>query len=304
MPAEIVKFSDGSYQDVFSLGQVFATSGFFQDARQAAQAVVKILAGKELGFGPVASMTGIHLVKGRVTLSANLIAAAIKRSKKYNYKVKTFTDQECLIEFYENGELAGSSGFSVKQASAAGLSGDNWRKYPRNMLFARAMSNGAKWYCADVFSGPVYTPEEMESVVGPDEEVNTETGEITKRNGATITLQTPSGVAQAVSPPPALTTAPKTLYVGKELLTRLRQGAQAVGEEVFREVLAEVTQDEVGADLSELETLTTEEGERILAALRDAYLARKDEPKPEEVKVVEAAGAAPQVSTVSDEKKE
>ena len=32
------------------------------------------------------------------------------------------------------------------------------------MLFARAMSNGVKWYTPDVFAGPVYVPEEMETV--------------------------------------------------------------------------------------------------------------------------------------------
>jgi hypothetical protein len=29
------------------------------------------------------------------------------------------------------------------------------------MLFARAMSNGARWYCPDVFAGPAYTPDEL-----------------------------------------------------------------------------------------------------------------------------------------------
>jgi hypothetical protein len=29
------------------------------------------------------------------------------------------------------------------------------------MLFARAISNGVKWFCPDVFAGPVYVPEEM-----------------------------------------------------------------------------------------------------------------------------------------------
>jgi hypothetical protein len=32
------------------------------------------------------------------------------------------------------------------------------------MLFARAISNGVKWYCPDIFSGPVYVPEEMQVV--------------------------------------------------------------------------------------------------------------------------------------------
>jgi hypothetical protein len=29
------------------------------------------------------------------------------------------------------------------------------------MLYARALSNGAKWYCPDVFGGPIYTPDEL-----------------------------------------------------------------------------------------------------------------------------------------------
>ena len=37
----------------------------------------------------------------------------------------------------------------------------NLEKFPRNMLFARAMSNGVKWFTPDIFSGPVYVPEEM-----------------------------------------------------------------------------------------------------------------------------------------------
>ena len=67
--------------DTMTLGTVLARSGYFQDARDAAQAVVKVLAGRELGFPPIASMRGIHIIKGQVALSANLIAAAIKRSK-------------------------------------------------------------------------------------------------------------------------------------------------------------------------------------------------------------------------------
>jgi hypothetical protein len=30
------------------------------------------------------------------------------------------------------------------------------------MLFARAMSDGVKWYTPDVFNGPVYTPDEIQ----------------------------------------------------------------------------------------------------------------------------------------------
>lgn len=150
--------------DVMTLGRVLADSGYFQDARDAAQAIVKVLAGQEMGIGSIAAMTGIYIVKGRVTLSANLMAAQIKRSGKYNYRVARLDDTGCEIIFYEGSQEIGRSAFNQDDAKTAGLlSQDNYKKTPRNMYFARAMSNGAKWYTPDVFSGPVYTPDELES---------------------------------------------------------------------------------------------------------------------------------------------
>ena len=155
--------------EVLTLGKTLAASGYFSDAKDAAQAAVKVLAGSELGIGPVASMTGIYIVKGRVTMSANLMAAQIKRSGRYNYRVATMQNDLVSIVFYEGKDEIGTSSFSRADAEAAGLwnSSDPWRKTPRNMLFARAMSNGARWFCPDIFSGPVYTPDELEVSIEP-----------------------------------------------------------------------------------------------------------------------------------------
>ena len=170
-----------SLDEAMSTGKIMAQSGFFADSRDAAQAIVKILAGAELGFGPVASMTGIYIVKGRVTISANLMAAAIKRSGRYNYRVTELTDTTCEIAFFENGQSCGTSRFTTADADRAGLKTETWRAYPRNMLFSRALSNGARWYCADVLGGPVYTEGEI------PEAVDAETGEILPR--ATVTTE-------------------------------------------------------------------------------------------------------------------
>ncbi len=151
------------------LGDVFVKSGFFTDTRDAAQAVVKILAGRELGFGPMAAMTGVYIVKGRVSVSANLMAAAVKRTGKYNYRVVELSATACELAFLEQGQDIGHSRFTAEDAKKAGT--QNMDKYPRNMLFARAMSNGVKWYCADVFGGPIYTPEEMGAKVDEDGDV-------------------------------------------------------------------------------------------------------------------------------------
>lgn len=147
------------------IGEVLAASGYFADAKEAAQAAVKVMAGGELGFAPIASMTGINIVQGRVTIGANLLAAAIKRSRFYQYRVVEHSDEACTIEFYEGGELIGTSRFTIKDAEKAGLAHKaNYKAHPKNMLFARAISNGAKWHCADLFGGPVYTLEEIEDM--------------------------------------------------------------------------------------------------------------------------------------------
>lgn len=166
--------------DIMSLGEVLKRSGYFSDVKEASQAIVKILAGQELGIGPVAAMTGIYIVKGRVTLSANLMAAQIKRSGHYDYHVTRIDDTGCEITFYQDKEPIGVSTFTEADAKAAGLlGGENWKKYPRNMYFARALSNGAKWYCPDLFAGPVYTPDEMGSSISYESSyVDTTTGEI------------------------------------------------------------------------------------------------------------------------------
>lgn len=158
-----------SLEEMQTLGQVFTKSGFFSDTKDAAQAIVKIMAGAELGFPAIASMTGIYIVKGKVSLSANLMAAAIKRCGKYNYRVRQHTAEICEIEFFENGQSVGVSTFTKADATKAQT--QNMDKFARNMLFARAMSNGARWYCADIFGGAVYTPDELGERVNEDGEV-------------------------------------------------------------------------------------------------------------------------------------
>lgn len=135
-------------------------SGYFQDAKSEAQAIVKVMAGAELGLPAFAAMSGIHVIQGKPTLGANLIATLIKQHPDYNYRVMELTGKVCKIQFFENGEPCGVSEFSESDARNAKVK--NMDKFARNMLFARAISNGARWFAPDVFGGaPAYTPNEM-----------------------------------------------------------------------------------------------------------------------------------------------
>ncbi len=147
------------FSEISSLGKLFAESGMFSDIKTMAQAVVKIQAGQEIGIPPFASMTGIHIIQGKPCLGAGLIASRVKASGKYDYRVLEQSDKLCSIEFFQNHESIGISTFTYEDGKKAGTK--NLDKFPKNMLFARCISNGVKWYCPDVFNTSVYVPEEM-----------------------------------------------------------------------------------------------------------------------------------------------
>jgi len=166
---ELQKFNP---TDIMNIGKAFAESGMFPDTKTAAQAVVKIQAGQEIGIPPFAAMTGIHIISGKPTIGAGLIASTVKGSGKYDYRVTAATDKICSIDFYQGKEKIGTSTFTIEDAKKAGTK--NIEKFPKNMLFARAISNGVKWYCPDVFSGPVYVPEEMGTEIQTTQDIDVE----------------------------------------------------------------------------------------------------------------------------------
>lgn len=155
-----------SIDDLNRYADIMMKSGFFQDVKSAAQACVKIMAGQEIGIPPIASMRGIYIVKGQVSMSSQIMAALIKRSPTYDYRVVETTNQQCSIQFFENGEPCGNSTYSIDDAKVAKLSaGDTWQKHPKMMLFNRAMSNGAKMYCPDIFHGSPYVEGEVDDAI-------------------------------------------------------------------------------------------------------------------------------------------
>lgn len=188
MSDKAISIYDGDKFEVMArTAQAMAQSGFFTDARDVSKAMVKVLAGRELGLGPFASMTGIHIIQGRPAMGANLIATLIKNDPRYDYRVAELTDDICTIVFFEGGQPVGESTFTRADARRAGTK--NLDKFPRNMLFARAISNGARWYTPGIFGGTVvYTPEEL--------------GADTDADGAVIDWQ-PAASNGHQPPPPA-----------------------------------------------------------------------------------------------------
>ena len=138
-------------------------SGYFADVKSEAQAIVKVMAGSELGLPPFAAMSGIHIIQNKPVLGANVIATLVKNDPRYDYRIKQCDEKACVLTWIEDGEIVGEAGFTIQEAQAAGLTGkDNWKKWTSDMLFARAISRGARRFAPGIFGGaPVYTPDEM-----------------------------------------------------------------------------------------------------------------------------------------------
>lgn len=154
---------EADFDRVWRMAKALAQSRMFKDVTQAEQAFARILLGVDLGLSPTQALMNIDVVEGNARVRSTLLAAWVRKSEAYDYAVQEHDDQHCVIEFFYNGEPEGKSAFSLADAERAGLIKPDkprsaWMAHPRNMLWARAMSNGVRWYCPDLTGGiPVYT---------------------------------------------------------------------------------------------------------------------------------------------------
>lgn len=199
MSTAIQPYNPNSIDDIQRTAKLLAASGYF-DSRgsgdvQIAQLATKIMAGAEMGYAPFTAVQGIHVIQGKPTIGANLMAAAVKAHPCYDYRVKRLDNDGVEIEFFQvcdgRRESLGVESFTMDDAKAAGLTGkDNWRKFPRNMLFARCISNGVRFRCPDVFNGnSVYVPEELGADVDGDGNITAQytVSKPTPQNGNGVT---------------------------------------------------------------------------------------------------------------------
>lgn len=137
--------------------------------------------GKELGFPTMQAFHYIIPIQGRLSLSAKALGALLRKGNvkyitkedgMYVYPDGTTDsiapradgtkpiDRRTTIEFYRD-DMTETTSFTWKDAIDQGLSTkDNWKRMPKEMLFARCLSKGANRIGPDLLLG-LYTVEEM-----------------------------------------------------------------------------------------------------------------------------------------------
>lgn len=138
------------------MAQALSQSSLLPDAlrNKAADVLTMILYGQDLGLSPMQSIQGVYVVKGKPMLAAQTWISLTRRAG-HRLVVREHTDQTCTIEITrgDTGEKHAET-FTIADARTAKLlSNDNWIKYPKRMLLARAVSNCCRFICPEIALG-------------------------------------------------------------------------------------------------------------------------------------------------------
>jgi hypothetical protein len=151
-------FEPRSIDEGYDLAKLLVASGLLgRNIVRPEQAFTIIATGRELGLTAMQSLRSIHIIEGKPTLSADLIAALCKSRPdvcQYFQMVES-TDKVARYETHRKGDPKPTTmSFSIEDAQRAGVTGkDNWKKYPAAMLRARCITALARAVYPDLAMG-------------------------------------------------------------------------------------------------------------------------------------------------------
>ncbi len=131
-----------------------------------ADAVAIMLTGQELGLQPMQSIRSLHMIDGRVELSAHLMLTLMTTRLGVKFEWVESTTKVARLKLERPDQAAHVEEMTIGDAERAGLaSRGTWQKFPKQMLRARCISNAARAYCPEILTGCYTTGEISEARV-------------------------------------------------------------------------------------------------------------------------------------------
>jgi len=162
----LVKYNKQQVDSLRGLALIAAKSGNYQGMSEATLLNL-MLSAYDFGISPMKAINGgFHVIKGKITMAAHLISDRI-RSAGHSIKVVEHTREKCVAIGVrrDNGDSYRSE-FDMEDAKAAGLAGsEGWRKYPKDMLYARCIARLGRVLFSDVV-GSCYSEDEGFDIEG------------------------------------------------------------------------------------------------------------------------------------------
>jgi hypothetical protein len=152
-----------SLDEHWRLANMLVRSGMLPKAMNKPEAAMAVmLKAHEIGIPYMYAFANLHYFDGRLVESAALMVGMAADRCGVTYEVIEWTDERCELLFHRPGwEKPLPSSFTMDDAKRAKLTGkDNWQKYPKAMLLARAQSQGVRAIAPDRFGG-MHSVEEL-----------------------------------------------------------------------------------------------------------------------------------------------
>lgn len=168
MPNELANIS---VSDIRTMAVSIAASKLF-GAKTPDEAMALMLIAHAEGRHPALAARDYDIINGKpAKKSEAMLRDFLQAGGKVEWHTLSDTVSDATFSHSEGGTIRIS--WDMERAKVAGLAGkDNWKKFPRQMLRARLVSEGIKTVCPMATSG-MYVPEEIQDFDQPMPEVKT-----------------------------------------------------------------------------------------------------------------------------------
>jgi hypothetical protein len=148
--------------DLERMAKAFAASKLF-GVQNVDQALALMLVAQAEGRHPASAAQDYNIIQGRPAKKAD---AMLRDFLAAGGKVEwhALTDEQADATFSHPAGGSARIDWTLKRAQAAGINNPMWKKYPRQMLRSRVVSEGVRTVCPGATSG-MYVPEEVQDIV-------------------------------------------------------------------------------------------------------------------------------------------
>lgn len=131
-----------------------------------ADILVVLMSGRELGMPPMQSMRHLYVIEGRISMSAQMVLARVRRSPECEHFTMLESDaKKATFATRRRGSIQDEKlTFTIDDAAAMNLvNRDNWKKQPATMLRWRAVTALCRLVYSDLVEG-IYSEDEAEDM--------------------------------------------------------------------------------------------------------------------------------------------
>lgn len=221
--------------------------------------LVAVNLGSSMGLSPAESLYRIHVIDGKPSASAELIASNVRRAgHRLRIRATNETATAQIIRS-DDPDFTYEVTWTVEDAQRAKLAGkDNWTKHPRAMLRARAISECAREACPEALYGVTYVDGEV---------IESVTHDVTTARESAADALTPQQTAEAE----------KVNIEGITPAQLKKLGALMREAEITdRDMALRYVADVIGHEIGSRNELSKDEASQVIDALSDDAKADPD----------------------------